>query len=211
LSRASQDRVADASSIATEILNAMPVVQSYTAESREAARFAGATEQGFQTAIRRTRARSVLVAFIIIANAAFLLWGLYQGTQAVIAGELSAGQLGQAVLYVIIFAGAVAVLGETYGDLLRAAGATERLMELLGSTSPVQSPAHPVTSVPPATGSRLAFEGIQFHYPSRPLQAALENFSVQVHAGQTVALVGPSGAGKLCWTVCPSKTSACTI
>jgi ATP-binding cassette subfamily B protein len=188
--------VADASSIATEILNAMPVVQSYTAESREAARFAGATEQGFQTAIRRTRARSVLVAFIIIANAAFLLWGLYQGTQAVIAGELSAGQLGQAVLYVIIFAGAVAVLGETYGDLLRAAGATERLMELLGSTSPVQSPAHPVTSVPPATGSRLAFEGIQFHYPSRPLQAALENFSVQVHAGQTVALVGPSGAGK---------------
>jgi ATP-binding cassette subfamily B protein len=196
LSRASQDRVADASSIATEILNAMPVVQSYTAESREADRFAGATEQGFQTAIRRTRARSVLVAFIIIANAAFLLWGLYQGTQAVIAGELSAGQLGQAVLYVIIFAGAVAVLGETYGDLLRAAGATERLMELLGSTSPVQSPAHPVTSVPPATGSTVAFEGLQFHYPSRPLQAALENFSVQIQAGQTVALVGPSGAGK---------------
>ena len=196
LARASQDRVADASSIATEILNAMPVVQSYTAESREADRFASATEQGFQTAIRRTRARSVLVAFIIIANAAFLLWGLYQGTQAVIAGELSAGQLGQAVLYVIIFAGAVAVLGETYGDLLRAAGATERLMELLGSTSPVQSPAHPVTSVPPATGSKVAFENLQFHYPSRPLQAALENFSVQIEAGQTVALVGPSGAGK---------------
>jgi ATP-binding cassette subfamily B protein len=196
LSRASQDRVADASSIATEILNAMPVVQSYTAESREADRFASATEQGFQTAVRRTRARSVVVAFIIIANAAFLLWGLYQGTQAVIAGELSAGQLGQAVLYVIIFAGAVAVLGETYGDLLRAAGATERLMELLGSTSPVQSPAHPVTSVPPATGSKVAFESLQFHYPSRPLQAALENFSVQIEAGQTVALVGPSGAGK---------------
>ena len=90
----------------------------------------------------------------------------------------------------------MAVLGETYGDLLRAAGATERLMELLGSTSPVQSPLHPVTSVPPATGSKVAFEGLQFNYPSRPLQAALENFSVQVHAGQTVALVGPSGAGK---------------
>jgi ATP-binding cassette subfamily B protein len=188
--------VADASSIATEILNAMPVVQSYTAENREAARFASATEQGFQTAIRRTRARSVLVAFIIIANAAFLLWGLYQGTQAVLAGELSAGQLGQAVLYVIIFAGAVAVLGETYGDLLRAAGATERLIELLSSVSPVQSPAKPVTSIAPSTGSTLKFESLQFHYPSRPSQLALQDFSVAIEAGQTVALVGPSGAGK---------------
>jgi ATP-binding cassette subfamily B protein len=196
LSRASQDRVADASSIATEVLNAMSVVQSYTAETREAKRFSSATEQCFQTAIRRTRARSVLVAFIIIANAAFLLWGLYQGTQAVLAGELSAGQLGQAVLYVIIFAGAVAVLGETYGDLLRAAGATERLMELLGSTSPVQSPNKPVTSTPPTTGSTLAFQSIQFHYPSRPSQLALQDFSVDIAAGQTVALVGPSGAGK---------------
>ena len=196
LSRASQDRVADSSSIATEILNAMSVVQSYTAEDRESQRFATATEQGFQTAIRRTRARSVLVAFIIIANAAFLLWGLYQGTQAVLAGDLTAGQLGQAVLYVIIFAGAVAVLGETYGDMLRAAGATERLMELLGSISPVQSPAHPVVSRPPSTGSTLQFEGLQFHYPSRPSQMALQDFSVEVQAGQTVALVGPSGAGK---------------
>ena len=196
LSRASQDRVADSSSIATEILNAMSVVQSYTAETREAKRFAEATEQGFHTAIRRTRARSVLVAFIIIANAAFLLWGLYQGTQAVLAGDLSAGQLGQAVLYVIIFAGAVAVLGETYGDLLRAAGATERLMELLGSTSPVQSPEHPLASVPPVSGSTLQFQDLKFHYPSRPSQMALEDFSVDIQAGQTVALVGPSGAGK---------------
>jgi ATP-binding cassette subfamily B protein len=196
LSRASQDRVADSSSIATEVLNAMSVVQSYTAETREAKRFAEATEQGFLTAIRRTRARSVLVAFIIIANAAFLLWGLYQGTQAVLAGELSAGQLGQAVLYVIIFAGAVAVLGETYGDLLRAAGATERLMELLGSTSPVQSPEYPVAYVPPVSGSTLQFQDLKFHYPSRPSQMALEDFSVDIQAGQTVALVGPSGAGK---------------
>ena len=196
LSRASQDRVADSSSIATEILNAMPVVQSYTAEAREAHRFAEATEQGFQTAIRRTRARSVLVAFIIIANAAFLLWGLYQGTQAVLAGDLSAGQLGQAVLYVIIFAGAVAVLGETYGDMLRAAGATERLMELLGSTSPVQSPTQPVVSHPPSSGSTVQFDGLTFHYPSRPSQLALQDFSVDIQAGQTVALVGPSGAGK---------------
>jgi len=196
LSRASQDRVADASSIATEVLSAMPVVQSYTAEDREAARFASATEQGFQTAVRRTRARSVLVAFIIIANAAFLLWGLYQGTQAVLAGQLSAGQLGQAVLYVIIFAGAVAVLGETYGDLLRAAGATERLMELLGSTSPIQSPTHPIAAPVPVAGSTLIFEGLHFSYPSRPGQLALQDFSVQIQAGQTVTIVGPSGAGK---------------
>jgi ATP-binding cassette subfamily B protein len=99
-------------------------------------------------------------------------------------------------LYVIIFAGAVAVLGETYGDLLRAAGATERLMELLGSTSPVQSPTHPVQSTPPETGSQVQFQSLKFHYPSRPSQWALEDFSVNIAAGQTVALVGPSGAGK---------------
>jgi ATP-binding cassette subfamily B protein len=104
--------------------------------------------------------------------------------------------LGQAVLYVIIFAGAVAVLGETYGDLLRAAGATERLMELLSSVSPVQSPAKPASSTPPSTGSTLKFESLQFHYPSRPSQLALQDFSVNIQAGQTVALVGPSGAGK---------------
>jgi ATP-binding cassette subfamily B protein len=97
---------------------------------------------------------------------------------------------------VIIFAGAVAVLGETYGDMLRAAGATERLMELLGSTSPVQSPTNPVVSNPPSSGSTVQFEGLQFNYPSRPSQMALQDFSVAIQAGQTVALVGPSGAGK---------------
>ena len=96
----------------------------------------------------------------------------------------------------IIFAGAVAVLGETYGDMLRAAGATERLMELLGSTSPVQSPTNPVVSNPPSSGSTVQFEGLQFNYPSRPSQMALQDFSVAIQAGQTVALVGPSGAGK---------------
>ena len=135
LSRASQDRVADSSAIAAEVLNAIPVVQSYTAEDREAMRFDLATGQAFQTAVRRTRARAVLVAFIIIATSAALLWGLYQGTQAVMDGRMSAGHLGQTVVYVIILAGAFAVLGEVYGDLLRAAGATERLMELLHSPS----------------------------------------------------------------------------
>ncbi len=120
LSRASQDRVADSSAIAAEVLNAIPVVQSYTAEGREAARFDASTDAAFHTAVRRTKARSVLVAFIIIATSAALLWGLYQGTQAVMRGDISAGHLGQTVLYVIILAGAAGVLGEVYGDLLRA-------------------------------------------------------------------------------------------
>ncbi|MBX3611012.1 MAG: ATP-binding cassette domain-containing protein [Hydrogenophaga sp.] len=196
LSRASQDRVADSSSIAAEVLNAIPTVQSYTAEARESTRFATSTQHAFDTAVRRTKARAALVAFIIIANAALILWGLYQGTQAVFEGTLSAGELGQAVLYVVIFAGAVAVLGEVYGDLLRAAGASERLMELLASESPVQSPANPVAATPPAGGSALAFENIRFNYPSRPSQAALTDFSLRIEPGQTVALVGPSGAGK---------------
>jgi ATP-binding cassette subfamily B protein len=196
LSRASQDRVADSSAIAAEVLNAIPIVQSYTAEDREAQRFSNSTEQAFGTAVKRSRARAGLVAFIIISTAALLLWGLYQGTQAVIAGEITAGHLGQTVVYIIILAGAVAVLGEVYGDLLRAAGASERLMELLKLESPVQSPAVPVAAVTPQGGSALRFEDITFHYPSRPAQAALSGFSLAVKPGQTVALVGPSGAGK---------------
>ena len=196
LSRASQDRVADSSAIAAEVLNAIPIVQSYTAEDREATRFAASTQFAFDTAIRRTLARSVLVAFIIISTAGLLLWGLYQGTQAVLAGTISPGHLGQTVLYVIILASAVAVLGEVYGDLLRAAGASERLMELLAMESPVQSPANPLRAPQPAGGSALVFENVNFHYPSRPAQPALADFSLAVRPGQTVALVGPSGAGK---------------
>ncbi|OHC80685.1 MAG: ABC transporter [Rhodoferax sp. RIFCSPLOWO2_12_FULL_60_11] len=196
LSRASQDRVADSSAIAAEVLNAIPVVQSYTAEERESARFNASTDSAFETAVKRTRARSVLVAFIIIATSAALLWGLYQGTQAVIAGRISAGDLGQTVLYVIILASAFAILGEVYGDLLRAAGATERLMELLKSQSPITSPSNPALDPVQLDGSAIKFEEIRFNYPSRPTQAALTDFSLEVKPGQTVALVGPSGAGK---------------
>ena len=196
LSRDSQDRVADSSAIAAEVLNAIPVVQSYTAEPREAQRFTQANENAFHVAVRRTLARAVLVAFIIIANAALLLWGLYQGTQAVLAGQMTAGHLGQTVVYVILLAGAVAVLGEVYGDLLRAAGATERLMELIAGESPVTEPEQPKPLPTSDKGLRVDFEGVSFHYPSRPDQPALHDFTLHLEPGETVALVGASGAGK---------------
>ncbi|HEX7435225.1 MAG TPA: ABC transporter transmembrane domain-containing protein [Caldimonas sp.] len=196
LSRASQDRVADSSAIAAEVLNAIPVVQSYTQERRESDRFARSTENAFGTAIRRTRMRSMLVAFIISATFGALLWGLYQGTQAVVHGDITAGHLGQTVVYVIILVSSVAVLSEVYGDLLRAAGATERLMELLEMRSPIASPARPVALAPALGGSAVSLRDVTFRYPSRPQHPTLAHFSLEVRPGETVALVGPSGAGK---------------
>jgi ATP-binding cassette, subfamily B, bacterial len=196
LSRASQDRVADSSAIAAEVLNAIPVVQSYTAENIESQRFDASTQRAFQTAIRRTTMRSALVAFIIIATSAALLWGLFQGTQAVIAGKISAGHLGQTVVYVIILASAFAVLGEVYGDLLRAAGATERLMELLHAPESIVSKKN--SPLAPVNTGVLAIEFIAttFHYPSRPALPSMQEFSLQVASGELLALVGESGAGK---------------
>lgn len=196
LSRASQDRVADSSAIAAEVLNAVPVVQSYTQEKREASRFSQSTEAAFDTAKKRTLVRSILVAFIITATFGALLWGLYQGTQAVIRGDITAGHLGQTVLYVIVLVSSVAVLSEVYGDLLRAAGASERLMELLAARSPVAEPLQPRALPATERGSRVALQGLRFHYPSRPNQAALMDLNLEVRPGETVALVGPSGAGK---------------
>jgi ATP-binding cassette, subfamily B, bacterial len=196
LSRASQDRVADTSAIAAEVLNAIPVVQSYNQQGREAKRFADASEAAFDTARKRTRIRSMLVAFIITATFGALLWGLYQGTQAVIRGDISAGHLGQTVVYVLIFVSSVAVLSEVYGDLLRAAGATERLMELLATRSPVADPPSPRVLPAVQVGSAVQLQHVTFHYPSRPQHASLRDVSLDVRRGETVALVGPSGAGK---------------
>ncbi len=196
LSRASQDRVADSSAIAAEVLNAIPVVQSYTQEGREAERFRQSTQNAFTTAVKRTRMRSFLVAFIITATFGALLWGLYQGTHAVLEGRITAGHLGQTVVFVIILVSSVAVLAEVYGDLLRAAGATERLMELMSARSPIASPTRAVPMPPARGGSSVELDRVTFRYPSRPQQPALSQFSLRVAPGETVALVGPSGAGK---------------
>jgi ATP-binding cassette, subfamily B, bacterial len=196
LSRASQDRIADSSAIAGEILNAISVVQSFTQQAFESRRFGAANEHAFETSIRRTGARSLLTAFVIIGVFASLLYGVYSGAQSVIAGRISLGELSESVLYVMLVASSVAVLAEVWGEVVRAAGATERLMELLATRSDIVDPAQPRT-LPPATGGlKVEFEHVTFRYPSRPAHAVLNDLSLVIEPGETVALVGPSGAGK---------------
>jgi ATP-binding cassette subfamily B protein len=198
LSRASQDRIADSSAIAGEILNAISVVQSFTQQAFESRRFGAANEHAFETSVRRTGARSLLTAFVIIGVFASLLYGVYSGAQSVIAGRISLGELSESVLYVMLVASSVAVLAEVWGDVVRAAGATERLMELLATRSDIADPAQPRTLPPlhPGGGLKVEFDHVTFRYPSRPAHAVLNDLSLAIEAGETVALVGPSGAGK---------------
>ncbi|MFD1560310.1 ABC transporter transmembrane domain-containing protein [Paraburkholderia silviterrae] len=194
LSRASQDKVANASALAGEVLNAMPTVQSYTQEVFETRRFGGAVEAAFETALTRIRARAALTAVVIVFVFAAIVFVLWLGAQAVLAGHMTAGQLSQFILYAVFTAGAVGAVAEVWGDLQRAAGATERILQLLAARSPV---AEAQTSVPlPARGEGIRFENVSFSYPSRPGIATLSGFSLDVRPGEHVALVGPSGAGK---------------
>ena len=198
LSRASQDRMADTSGIAGEVLNAVSVVQSYTQEAAEAARFSVANETAFSTSVRRNTTRAAFTAFIIIGVFGSLLYGLHGGVAGVLAGRISAGELSQTSLYIMLVASSVGVLAEVWGDLLRASGATERLMELLAMESDIAEPRAPSPLVLGATGRAVSvqFEDVTFHYPSRPGNRVLQDLSLSIEAGTTVALVGPSGAGK---------------
>jgi ATP-binding cassette subfamily B protein len=194
LSRASQDRIADASAIAGEILNAVPTVQSFTQENAEAWRFAAAVEASFTTALRRIRTRSALTALVILLVFAAIVGVLWLGARLVLEGTLTAGVLTQFVLYAVVVAGAIAALSEVWGEVQRAAGASERLMDLLAAVPAIRSPDHPVRLL--QVRGDIRFREVTFHYPSRPEEAALVNFTLHVRPGETVALVGPSGAGK---------------
>ncbi len=197
LSRDSQDRIADASAMAGEILNAMPTVQAFTHERIEADRFRASVERAFATAIRRIRARALLTVIAILLVFGAIVFVLWLGAHAVIQGTMTGGELGQYILYSVIVAGAVGALAEVLGEAQRAAGATERLMELLAVRSAIQPLAHPLP-LPARTqaGAALAMNDVTFRYPSRPLSPSLFDLSLAVKPGETVAVVGPSGAGK---------------
>src|SRR5450830_810030 len=197
LSRESQDRVADASALAGEILNAMPTVQAFTHEEIEAKRFGNSVERAFHTAMQRIRARSALTMMAILLVFGAIVFVLWLGAHAVVQGRMSGGELGQFILYAALVAGSVGALSEVLGDAQRAAGATDRLLELLAAKSPVQSVLLP-TSLPPrtASGAALQLDDIVFHYPSRPDSNALLHLSLTIQPGETIAVVGPSGAGK---------------
>jgi ATP-binding cassette subfamily B protein len=197
LSRDSQDRIADASAMAGEILNAMPTVQAFTHEKIESSRFGASVESAFKTAMRRIRARALLTMVAIVLVFGTIVFVLWLGAHAVLEGSMTGGDLGQFILYASIVAGSIGALSEVMGEAQRAAGATERLLELLSVKSTIQNPAKAL-QLPPraATGAALALSDVTFSYPSRPETAALSHLSLSIRPGETVAVVGPSGAGK---------------
>ncbi|MSO97558.1 MAG: ATP-binding cassette domain-containing protein [Rhodospirillaceae bacterium] len=195
LSRESQDRVADVGSYGEETLNAIRTVQAFTHEDHDKSRFGTEVENAFLVAMKRIFARGMLGSVVILLVFGAIAVVLWAGGRGVITGTITPGDLSAFIFYAVTVAGGVGALSEVLGDLQRAAGATERLVELLETEPAIQPPANPKPMPSPARGE-VSFENVTFHYPSRPDTAALNGLSLRVNPGEHVALVGPSGAGK---------------
>jgi ATP-binding cassette subfamily B protein len=195
LSRAAQDRLADASAYAADNLGAARTMHAFGQEAAVSGRFAAAVERAFEAARSRLLARAGLTAIAIFLVVSGIVGVLWFGSRLVISGEISGGRLGQFVLYAVFAAGAIAELSEVWGELAQAAGAAERLVELLAARSEIRAPARPKPLPVPPLGT-IAFKDVHFSYPTRPGVSALNGITFTVARGETVAIVGPSGAGK---------------
>ncbi len=195
LSRSAQDRIADTSSLVDETLNAIQTVQAFTLEELQSRRYAEAVEESFVAAIRRTRVRAALTGLgtmLVFGGITYVLW---LGAHAVLGHDMSWGQLSQFFVYAAIVGTSAAALTEMWGEVQRAAGAMERLTELLAARPAIAAPSQPLV-LPGRVRGDIVFEHVNFRYPSRPETLALNDYTLTVRSGETVAVVGPSGAGK---------------